>query len=143
MPAFSMFKELYGIQCVQSRPFWNPDLRLRNSNLNFLHYACRLLCEIYIFRFDLQYSQYIFHSCVSYVTLSFLHRLNQLLLFYRFILFKNCSCLFFLYLNSLCAKNSLCSVVFLINCSLFSLSAWSYLSEQLVAEEQSMFCCSL
>jgi len=73
--------------------FLNPDLRLGNNNLNFLHYACRLLCEIYIFRFDLQYSQYIFHSCISQVTLSFLHRLNQLFLFYRFTLFKNCSSL--------------------------------------------------
>ncbi len=96
----------------QSRPFWNPDLRLRNSNLNFLHYACRILCEIYIFRFDLQYSQYILHSCISQVTLSFLHRLNQLLLFYR---------------------------CFFVVQELFL--PFLFILEQPVCEEQSLFCC--
>ncbi len=73
-----------------------------------------------------------------------------------FCLFKNCSCLFCLLLNSLCARNSLCSVVFSyylsgrwwrVNVRLFSVTvlgfihhSWYYQSKQLIGEEQSLFC---
>ncbi len=70
-----------------------------------------------------------------------------------FCLFKNCSCLFCLLLNSLCGRNSLCSVVFSyylsgrwgrVNVRLFSVTvlgfihhSWSHQSKQLTGEEQS------
>ncbi len=129
--AHGMFEVLHGIQCSQSHPFWNPYFRLRSSNLNFLHYACRLLCEIYIFRFDLQYSQYIFHSCISQVTLSFLHRLNQLLLFYRFFFVQELFLLFrFILVQPVCEEQSLFCCFFLLTAifflfSLLVLSFWT------------------